>query len=85
MVEDEFSGEDEKEEGQDLLEKTSSASPKQKQLLKKQAEFEMGEKKREVEDIQEGKKRNRLDLFLRWGILILVGGGLFLLAKWLLF
>ncbi len=85
MVEDEFSEEGEKEESEGLLEKTFSASPKQKQLLKKQVEFERGEKRREVEDIQEGRKRNRLDIFLRWSILILVGVGLFFMARWLLF
>ena len=85
MEEDEFSEDDKKEESQILLEKTSGASPKQKQLLKKQSEFESGEKKREVEEIHEGKKRSRLDIFFRWLILVLVGAGLFFMARWLLF
>jgi hypothetical protein len=85
MEENDFSEDGQKDESQVLLEKTLNSSPKQRQLLKKQNEFELGEKKREVQDIEEGEKRTKMDIFLRWLILFLVAVGLIFLAKLLLY
>ena len=67
MAEDEFVEENKKEESQILLEKTSGSSPQQKQLLKKQAEFELGEKERAVEEISDSKKNRELEFDLGTG------------------
>ena len=85
MVEVDFIEDEKKEDSQVLVEKTLDSSPKQKQLLKKQTEFELGEKTREAKEIEENKKRNRLEIIFRWGVLVLVAVGLFFMAKWLLF
>ncbi len=85
MEEDEYSEENNEDETKDLLEKTKSASPRQKELLKKQAEFELSQKDREVEEIKEGRKKSKLEIFFTWAILVLVAVGLIFLANWLLF
>lgn len=84
-MDEEFSEKEEGMEDEGLIEKTKSAPPKQKELLKKQTEFELGQKEREVEDIKEGEKKSRLEKIFTWFILFLVAVGLFLLARWLLF
>jgi hypothetical protein len=83
MVEEEFN--EDKDEYQIMLEKTKDEPPKKEELLKKQEEFEFDQKKIETEEIEKSKKKNRLELILTWGIIVIVSVGLFLLAKWLLF
>jgi len=83
MVEEDFN--EDKDESVALLEKTKDEPPKKEELLKKQAEFEFGQKKIEAEEIKESKKKSRLEMMITWGILFLVAAGLFLLARWLLF